>query len=75
MTAEEKLRELYFEQESTQRVTYDGKGNATIDTTKHDGVFVSHKHIDMIANLVVERLCLYLDPERYEQERTEVKDG
>ena len=54
--AEEKLRELYFEQESTQRVTYDGKGNATIHTTNHDGVLLSHKQIDLIANLVVERL-------------------
>ncbi len=58
MTAEEKLRELYEEgQDEWQSNSYVARDN-------HGRVHLSARDIDLIANLVVERL---------DRERTEVK--
>ena len=60
MTAEEKLKELYFSQMPTQKVTYgkkwDQEGHATIHIEGNSGVNLASSDIDLIANLVVERL-------------------
>lgn len=54
MTAEEKLKELYEQQTLTfskDGITFMGRG----------GICISAEHIDLIANLVVERLTGKLD--------------
>ena len=66
MTAEEKLKELYRYHEG-----YDSREVKQGLTVGKKSMLLLPEHIDLIANLVVERLRIYLDPIEIE----EVNDG
>ncbi len=56
MTAEEKLRELR-ERENKEGITQmDKDGSIAIHASSSGGIYIAAEHIDLIANLVVERL-------------------
>ena len=56
MTAEEKLKELYDLQNELPITQMDRNGSVAIHVTSSGGVYISAEHIDLIANLVIERL-------------------
>ena len=56
MTAEEKLKELYDLQNELPITQMNKDGSIAIHVTSSGGVYLSAAHIDLIANLVVERL-------------------
>jgi len=56
MTAEEKLQELYKQQEPVVLESKIRSGEASLHVTNSGSVYLAAEHIDLIANLVIERL-------------------
>ena len=56
MTAEDKLKELYERENKTGVTQMDKDGSVAIHVCPSGGIYIVAEHIDLIANLVVERL-------------------
>ena len=55
-TAEEKLQELYERENEVPVTQMDKDGGVAIHVCTSGGIYISAEHIDLIANLVIERI-------------------